>query len=113
MLKVLADRAADIARLCEEYEVEHLRLFGSALTAEFDPERSDVDLLVDFLPSHERMLRAFFALKQGLECIIGFPVDRVEARNLRNPYIARTGFSSAQLLYGVGRETASHEISPR
>ncbi|WP_211236509.1 nucleotidyltransferase family protein [Arthrobacter castelli] len=35
---------------CEQYGVERLRVFGSALSDRFDPEHSDIDFLVDFLP---------------------------------------------------------------
>lgn len=38
---------AEIAALCEEYGVEELSLFGSALRADFRPD-SDVDFLVVF-----------------------------------------------------------------
>ena len=39
-----------IGRICARYGVQRLSLFGSILRDDFGPE-SDVDLLVDFLPS--------------------------------------------------------------
>lgn len=36
-----------IHALCREYGAVHLELFGSALTPGFDPETSDIDLLVE------------------------------------------------------------------
>lgn len=44
----LLDREA-IAHACERYGVARLRVFGSAVTGRFDPNRSDVDFFVDFL----------------------------------------------------------------
>ncbi len=90
-----------IARVCERYGVERLRLFGSALTDRFDPDRSDVDLLIDYRAGFERSFRDFFALKDELEAIVGFPIDLVQARNVRNPYIARTIFSNTRELYAA------------
>ncbi|MGE3798660.1 MAG: nucleotidyltransferase domain-containing protein, partial [Thermomicrobiales bacterium] len=37
----------EIIRLCEEYGVARLEIFGSAVSGEFDPERSDVDFLIE------------------------------------------------------------------
>lgn len=36
-----------IRALCREFGVKRLELFGSAATDEFDPDRSDVDFLVE------------------------------------------------------------------
>jgi predicted nucleotidyltransferase len=94
------DREA-IARVCERYGVERLRLFGSALTDKFDPDRSDIDLLVDFREGTRRTFRAFFSLRDELEEVIGRPVDLVQARHIRNPYIARTVFSNTRELYAA------------
>lgn len=46
------DREA-VAELCRRYGVARLSLFGSALTAEFDPATSDVDFLVEFADDSE------------------------------------------------------------
>ncbi|MBB3052347.1 hypothetical protein FHS23_003381 [Prauserella isguenensis] len=90
-----------IARVCERYGVERLRLFGSALSEGFDPARSDVDLLIDYHEGIRRTSRDYFALKDELEEIIGHPVDLVQSRNLRNPYIAHTVFSTARDIYAA------------
>lgn len=90
-----------IARICERFDVERLRVFGSALTDRFDPQHSDVDLLVDYLPTARRTFRDFFALRDALEGAIGYPVDLVEPQNLRNPYVARTVFAATRELYAA------------
>jgi predicted nucleotidyltransferase len=88
-----------IARACEAYGVARLRVFGSALTDRFDPERSDVDFLVDYKPEAERTFQAFFAFREELERIVGRPVDLIEAPNVRNPYFAKSAFDSARDVY--------------
>ena len=37
-----------IRALCREYGVARLEVFGSAATEEFDPDRSDVDFIVEY-----------------------------------------------------------------
>ena len=62
-------------------------MFGSAVTDRFDPERSDVDFLVEF--QHvAASLQNYFGLKEALEELLGRPVDLVAPRALRNPYFA-------------------------
>ena len=46
---LVLDRDA-IASLCRAHGVSRLRLFGSAITGQFDPEHSDVDFFVEFDP---------------------------------------------------------------
>lgn len=66
-----------------------------------DPHRSDVDLLVDYLPTAKRTFRDFFRLRDELEEVIGHRVDLVEPKNLRNPYIAQTVFAATRDLYAA------------
>lgn len=84
-----------IARACSEYGVQRLRIFGSVLTDEFDSETSDVDFLVDFLPGRGGLFHDYFELKEELERIMGRRVDLVDAGAVRNPYFARSAFSTA------------------
>jgi len=39
-----------IARFCRERGIRKLSLFGSVLRHDFDPQRSDVDVLAEFEP---------------------------------------------------------------
>lgn len=39
-----------IAEVCRRHRVKKLSLFGSVLRDDFDPETSDVDVLVEFQP---------------------------------------------------------------
>ena len=44
----------ELADLCREYDVVSLELFGSAADGTFDPQRSDLDFLVEFESSSAR-----------------------------------------------------------
>ena len=90
-----------IRRACEQYGVERLRIFGSALTDRFDPATSDVDFLVDFLPEREDLFNDYFDLKFELERIVGRNVDLVDAGSIRNPFFKRSALGSAQDVYAA------------
>ena len=90
-----------IARAGEAHGVQRLRIFGSVLGAEFDPETSDIDFLVDFLPGRGGLLHDYFELKEELERVLGRGVDLVDAGAVRNPYFARSAFGSAEDVYAA------------
>lgn len=90
-----------LARACERYGVERLRVFGSALTDSFDPATSDLDFLVDFGPDAPKGVAPFLGLKEELQRIAGRDVDLVEARAVRNPYFARRAFTEAVDVYAA------------
>jgi predicted nucleotidyltransferase len=98
MLPLIANRRAEIAELCRRYHVRRLDVFGSgARERDFDPDRSDLDFVVEFEAGDEAApsLKAFFALRQELESALGRPVDLVTAGTVRNPY-RRAGIDSAR-----------------
>lgn len=73
----VAQHIPDIQKLCREYGVAKLEVFGSAVTDDFDPARSDVDFLVtlpqefDFGPWGSRL----FEFEHDLARILGRGVD--------------------------------------
>jgi predicted nucleotidyltransferase len=91
-----------IAELCRRYRVRRLAVFGSALREDFDPERSDLDFLVEFesLPSGT-YADTYFGLIKALEQLFQRRVDLVEAGAVRNPYILREIESQQETLYAA------------
>ncbi len=67
--------------------MRRLELFGSAARGDFDPARSDIDLLVDYLPDYGGVQPsvAYFQLLFDLEALLGRPVDLTVRRVVRNP----------------------------
>lgn len=90
-----------IARACERYGVARLRVFGSVATGQFDPGRSDVDFLVDFLPEVHDLLGNYLALSEELARIVGCKVDLVMSDAVENPYFAAEAFRTAQDVYAA------------
>jgi predicted nucleotidyltransferase len=92
----------EIIRLCRRHAVRRLAIFGSAVRADFDPQRSDIDLLVEFepVPVAERM-RNFSALREGLTELLQHEVDLVEDGAIRNPYVLKSVSEQQQILYAA------------
>ena len=66
-----------LAAFCRSHRIRRLSLFGSVLRDDFDPRKSDVDVLVEFEPGGDRGLTYFdlARMAQELESIFGRPVD--------------------------------------
>ena len=93
---------AEIAKLCGEFHVQRLELFGSALNGDFEAERSDLDFLVEFSPmSASEYAASFFGFKGALEELFERPVDLVVASAIRNPYFRQSVEQSKTLLYAA------------
>lgn len=92
------DRTA-LARACRARNVSRLTIFGSATSARFDNERSDVDFLVEFAVGSHDAFGAYFGLKEDLESLLGRPVDLVMASAVRNPYFAASAATGAEEIY--------------
>lgn len=81
-------------------------MFGSAAENDFDPQRSDVDFLVTYLPG-ESDIDHFLGLAEGLEALLGRRVDLVIERAIRNPYFRQTVEASRQPVYAHREQEAA------
>ncbi len=89
MIAAVERRKDDLMRLSLRYKVKWLDLFGSVASGEYDPERSDLDFLVEFQPEAlalEVYSGTYFGLYEDLERLFGRPVDLVEDPAIKNPY---------------------------
>jgi hypothetical protein len=92
-----------IRALCREFGVVRLEVFGSAATGAFDPDRSDVDFLVEYAPETDLgpWMKRYFELEERLAALLGRPVDLVMVGALHNPYFIRSVNASRRLLYAA------------
>jgi predicted nucleotidyltransferase len=104
MHAAIAEKRQDLIALCRRYGVERLELFGSAARgADFDPARSDADFLVTFSSRTRDDLSAFADFREGLEALLGRPVDLAEREAIeasRNTIRRRRILSEAEAIYG-------------
>jgi uncharacterized protein len=95
-----------IDALCEQYGVERLQAFGSALSDNFGPE-SDIDFLVNFKKEHELSLFSrWMALQADLSQLLQRPVDLVPAEGITNPYLNQAIASAQLTIYEPDKFTA-------
>ena len=87
MVNLIAQHRERPVELCRKYDVARLDVFGSAVRADFDPARSDLDFPVDFhnFTIHNAADR-FFDLLSDLEKLFGRKIDLVSETAIRNPY---------------------------
>ena len=94
-----------IAALCRRFGVTRLEVFGSAARGEdFDPARSDVDLLVEFTPEARFDFAGFAYLKDALEALFGRRVDLVDRPAIeksRNPIRRRSILGDARVVFAA------------
>jgi len=102
MHEVVESRRSEIEALCRTLGVHRLDVFGSAAGDSFDVESSDVDVLVEFETSPQfDYFGTYFALKEGLEQILGRPVDLVSAPSIRNPYFLEQVMRTRETVYAA------------
>lgn len=100
MATVLDPHLSELRDLCRRYAVARLDLFGSATNDSFDPERSDLDFLVEFedLPPVQ-YAEAYFSLKESLESLFGRRVDLLTEASLENPYLRARVYQEREQVY--------------
>ena len=75
-----------IAAICREHHIDRLSVFGSAVRDDFDPERSDVDVLVNFTPEAiPKYISNYQAFRDQLETLFQRRVDVIREGVIRNP----------------------------
>jgi predicted nucleotidyltransferase len=103
-MNLLVEQHLDAIRaLCREFGVARLELFGSAATADFDPDRSDVDFIVEYPPDYDfgLWLTRYFELQERLSALLGRPVDLVMAGAMRKPRFIEAANETRRLLYAA------------
>jgi uncharacterized protein len=103
MHPLIEARRAEIQGLCRRLGIRRLDLFGSATSDAFDLDSSDVDVLVEFDTDRAGFdyYGTYFALKEGLERLLGRAVDVVSVTAIRNPYFRAQVMNTRQPLYAA------------
>ena len=101
MLPFIEAQRSAIAELCRRSMYAACDCSARRRGTDFDPGRSDVDLLVSYLPGHSRDFGEYLALRDALSDILGRPVDLVMEGAVENPFIRAGIERSRQALYGA------------
>ncbi len=96
---------AEFKTLCQNHNVKFLYAFGSSATEKFDPEKSDIDLLVE-IDSPDPLDRGekLMSLWDNFESFFGRKVDLLTDSSITNPYL-RNSIDSTKVLIYDGKRT--------
>lgn len=92
----------EIETFCIKWKVKELSFFGSVLRDDFDPIKSDLDILVLFNEKAGTTLFDLVEMKDELEILFQRKVDLISKRGIqksKNPYRKKEILESARVVY--------------
>lgn len=103
MHPLISEKQEQIAALCRRYSVRSLEVCGSAARGgDFDAAASDADFLVEFDPDSEAPpLAEYFGFREALAQMLNRPVDLIERRAVRNPYVQASIDQVREVIYAA------------
>ena len=102
MVPVVAEHANELEALCRRYSVLRLDLFGSAATGAYRRGESDLDFVVEFLPTMTDIYSdTYFGLLTALEQLFEERVDLVVGSAITNPYFLQAVEETRTLIYAA------------
>lgn len=104
VIKDLINNRDDFINLCKNHHVKQIYAFGSSVSGDFNPGKSDIDLLVEIDESDpiergEKIL----SLWDKLEVFFKRKVDLITNPNIRNPYLRQSIDESKVLIYDASK----------
>jgi predicted nucleotidyltransferase len=101
--EIVTEHLAEVRALCEKYRVKRLAIFGSAVKGTFDPEKSDLDFVVEFFDIRhpETGEDTYFGLKFALEDLFQRNIDLVEWEAKLKPYFRQALEQTQRDLYAA------------
>ncbi|MBS1815294.1 MAG: nucleotidyltransferase domain-containing protein [Acidobacteria bacterium] len=101
MQNFITERISEIESLCRKHHVRRLSIFGSAVRDDFNPETSDVDVRVEFLPEADAdYLKNLYAIEDTLPVLFNRKVDVISGE-IRNPYFRQAVEADEVTLYAA------------
>ncbi|MBI3819980.1 MAG: nucleotidyltransferase family protein [Planctomycetes bacterium] len=90
-----------IAEFCVKNHIRKMALYGSVVRDDFDPARSDIDILVEFEPGHVIGLK-FVTIADDLEVLFERKVDLSTFRAL-NPDFREEVLREVEVIYDASK----------
>jgi predicted nucleotidyltransferase len=97
---LIKDKYADFVDLCHSHRVDKIYAFGSSITDHFNPNTSDIDLVVkvDIEDPADRG-DALLSLWDKLETLFKRKVDLLTDESIKNPYLRANIDRTKKLIY--------------
>jgi predicted nucleotidyltransferase len=102
---IVANHIPEIRKLCREFGVSRLEIFGSAVTDAFDPEQSDVDFLVTYPEGYDFGLwaRRLQEFERSLSDLLGRDADLVMVKALSNKWFRREAEKTRMVIFDASQ----------
>jgi hypothetical protein len=101
MQGLIKDKLEELKKLCQDYDVKTMHVFGSVCTDKFN-DKSDIDILILFkYISIEKYTDNYFELHYKLEELFNRKIDLLTENSLSNPYFIESIEETKQLLYAA------------
>jgi len=107
MISLIDQHRTELDRLCREFRVLRLDLFGSAASGDFDAATSDLDFIVTFADTGLGYADRYLAFAEALEALFGRRVDLLTERAIRNPIFRRSVERTRECIYEQRSEQAA------
>ena len=102
MIPLVREQREAVAAHCRRLNVRRLEVFGSAARGDFNPEKSDLDFLVEFNDLEKPgILDRYLDLAESLEALFSKRVDLVTVGSVKNPYFRASLEASKELVYDL------------
>ena len=107
---IIEQHKAAIRSICRDYGVARLEVFGSVCTTALDPNRSDIDFLVEYPPDYDfgPWLGRLQDLEADLARLLDRKVDLVMMSALDNGWFRREADKTRQVIFDA---TAHAEVA--
>ena len=102
---MIKSRHKDFVDLCKGHKVSKIYAFGSSVTDQFDPVKSDVDVVVELdIKDPLKYGETLLQLWDQLEIFFDRKVDLLTDDSINNPYLRKSIESTKKLIYDGKRE---------
>lgn len=102
MNPIITNKQTELECLCQQYHVAKLEVFGSVTKKSFNPEKSDIDFLVEFKPEGITAYSDnYFGLQHSLNDLFQLPVELIIGSTIKNPYFLKSIEADRTFLYAA------------
>ena len=104
MKESIKTKLVEFLSLCKNHNVKNIYAFGSAVTGNFDDEKSDIDLLIE-IDSEDPIIRGenLMSIWDKFEDFFQKKVDLLTNSSIKNP-ILRKSIDNTKILIYDGKE---------
>lgn len=98
--KIIEQKFDQLIDICNQFGVERMYAFGSVITKRFDPEKSDLDFIVEMekMPPIMRGEK-LIGLWEALEDLFEKKVDLITDQPIKNPFLKASINKTKRLIY--------------